>query len=180
MPATPGPSLPTPPAAVDTPGVQAAEASVVELWQTGDCYGGGGSGSAWPIGGNLFLTAAHVVSGETQLTAYAGLEVTASGTEISTSHYPAVVALYDTADDIAIVDVPGLSEPTLPLASAPPNIGDTVAVVGVGHDSIGVQATTVTGLPTYTWTGSGRFRRLQWRKISCFPIASVNTHFLGF
>jgi S1-C subfamily serine protease len=153
VPPTPGPSVPALPAAVDTSGVQTAETSLVELDQTGDCDGGGGLGSAWPIGGSLFLTAAHVVDGETQLIAYSGLSVTADGEPDHTAAYYAIVVLYDPANDIAVVDVPGLTEAALPVASAPPNAGDTVAVVGVAHGLIGVNATTVTGLSTHTWTG---------------------------
>ncbi len=85
-------------------------------------YGCGGAeaGSAWPVGGNLMLTNAHVVAGSYRQ-------------EVDTPQggvHAAVVVLFDPNIDIAILYVPGATMASLPIRSGPLSAGTQGAVIG--------------------------------------------------
>lgn len=86
-------------------------------------------GSGWTIERGLVLTNAHVVAGE--LHTLVRLP-SARGTTL-----PATVVAFDSSRDLALLSVPGLTEPSLPLLNAPRTveaqqklIGDRGAVFG--------------------------------------------------
>lgn len=126
----PLPSVSGPPADVPRPtrgilathGVQAAAPSVVRV--LGSACGLGVEGSGWVAGPHLVVTNAHVVAGETDTV------VQVHGTGPSLRAAPLV---FDSHNDIAVLDVPGLSEPALSLASTP-SAGTAAAILGYPLD----------------------------------------------
>ena len=109
------------PSSINTRGVRAAEAVVSRVIAYG-CGGPGGAvaGSAWPVGGNLMLTNAHVVAGS-----YRVVVDTPSGAQ-----QDAQVVLFDPNVDVAILYVPALNMSALPIASGSPPVGTQGAVIG--------------------------------------------------
>jgi Trypsin-like peptidase domain/Colicin V production protein len=89
--------------------VHAAEASVVRV--LGTACGVGREGTGWVGAPGEVVTAAHVVEGEHDTV----VEVGGSPPQL-----PAVVIGLDTHNDIAVLRVPTLAAPALPLASDPP------------------------------------------------------------
>ncbi len=80
-----------------------------------------GHGSGFYVGGDYFVTAAHVVKGETSVRV-----VTSDGKE-----YTAQVMLYNRLDDIAILKTSGVKALTLAAVDCTPLVvGDTVSVRG--------------------------------------------------
>lgn len=115
------PSAPPPaaiPPLVDTPGIRQAAAVTSKVIAYG--CGGAEAGSAWPIGDDDVLTNAHVVAGSNRA------EV---DTHDGVSHRADVV-FFDPDVDIAILHVPGLGQPALPMATSDPARGVTGAVIG--------------------------------------------------
>jgi hypothetical protein len=106
---------------IDTQGIRAAEGSVSRVVAYG-CGGPGGAtaGSAWPVGSDLLLTTAQVVAGSQRV------EVDTPGGGV----YPAQVVLFDPNLHVAILNVPGLGVPALPMASGNPPAGTQGAVIG--------------------------------------------------
>lgn len=104
------------------PGVRRAGSSVVRI--LGSACGLGVEGSGWVAAPGLIVTNAHVVAGETDTT------VQPQG------HTPGLQAsalVFDPHDDIAVLRVPGLRAPALPLtASAHP--GSAAAILGYPLD----------------------------------------------
>lgn len=121
---TPGDLPPQPiPQSVDTAGVAHAAQVVSRVIATGDvskgCTGAE-AGSAWPIGGDDMVTNAHVVAGSSHI------EIdTPSGRTLA-----ATLVHYNPDVDIAILRVPGLDMPALPVSSDVPAAGTASAVIG--------------------------------------------------
>lgn len=126
----PLPSITGPPADVPPPtrgiaaagGVRRAESSVVRI--TGEACGVGIEGSGWVGAPDVVVTNAHVVAGESAPLAQLG----GVGPE-----YPAQLVLFDSHDDVAVLRVPGLNAPVLPLAQQPA-AGTTAAILGFPED----------------------------------------------
>ncbi|MDX6556675.1 MAG: hypothetical protein QOD86_2870, partial [Miltoncostaeaceae bacterium] len=119
-PLLPGLPLPAPsadPGLVDEPAVKGTGASVVLV--TGDACGVPIAGSGWVARDGLVVTNVHVIAGQDAPT------VRAPGERAREGH-PVYV---DAVQDVALLDVPGLDAPSLPLGPAlPPR-----AVVIWGH-----------------------------------------------
>jgi S1-C subfamily serine protease len=116
-----GPAIdvPAPRAAIARdPQVGAAAASVVRI--RGTACGLGIEGSGWVAAPGLIVTNAHVVAGQDDTT----VQVGGDGPERD-----AHAVVFDPADDIAILRVPGLDAPSLPLASQPRS-GASGAILG--------------------------------------------------
>ncbi len=113
-----GPPVPTEapdPRVLARPGVRAAAPSVVRI--VGTACGLGIEGSGWVARPGVVVTAAHVVAGEDDTTvSFAG------GT------LPARAIAFDPHNDIAVLQVPGLTLP--PLRLVDPRPGTPVAIVG--------------------------------------------------
>jgi hypothetical protein len=104
------------------PGVRRAAGSVVRV--LGTACGVGIEGSGWVIAPDEVLTNAHVVAGETDTTVEAGGRLPALA---------AAAVLFDPRNDIAILRVPGLGLPALPLARNPAP-GTGAAILGYPDD----------------------------------------------
>jgi len=91
----------------------AAEPSVVRV--SADACGVAIAGSGWVADSHLVVTAAHVVEG---------------ATDIRAGGRAARVVALDPSEGIAVLDVPRLSAPPLPMAA--PRSGASVALVGYG------------------------------------------------
>ena len=120
FPSIAGPAPPTEPPSpriVGDAAVQRASASVVRV--LGTACGIGVEGSGWFATGDLVVTAAHVVAGESDT----GIEILGK----PPLHLADVVA-YDPHDDLAVLRVHDASRPSLPLADPQP--GASVAIVG--------------------------------------------------
>jgi hypothetical protein len=104
------------------PGVRRARASVVRI--VGTACGLGIEGSGWVAGPDLVVTNAHVVAGESDTV----VEVHGDSPGL-----PAHAVAFDPHDDIAILRVPGLHEPALPLVSDP-RPGTAAAIMGYPQD----------------------------------------------
>jgi len=90
----------------------------------GTACGVGIEGSGWVIAPDEVLTNAHVVAGETDTTVEAGGRLPALA---------AAAVLFDPRNDIAILRVPGLGLPALPLARNPAP-GTGAAILGYPDD----------------------------------------------
>ena len=113
------PTLPSPlpiPTAVNTTGVNQAKQSVVKVSSLG--CGGLVTGSGFPIGTGYIVTSAHVVSGTTAHTV-----ITPGGKQLK-----ATVVFFDSERDVAVLYVPDLTAPGLPLGTA--TRGTQAAVIG--------------------------------------------------
>ncbi len=104
------------------PRVRAAGRSVVRV--LGSACGLGVEGSGWVIAPGLVVTNAHVVAGESDTVVQDG------GRAPSLT---AVPVAFNPHDDIALLRVPGLSEPPLPVAAAP-RAGLPAAILGYPED----------------------------------------------
>ena len=115
----PFPSIagPAPPAlapdgrALSSAAVRRVRPSVVRI--TANACGLGVEGSGWVARPHIVVTAAHVISG---------------GSGIRAGGFAARVLVVDRKQDIAVLRVPGLRAPALPLAD--PHSGDSVALLG--------------------------------------------------
>jgi S1-C subfamily serine protease len=103
-------------------GVRAARPSVVRVY--GMACGLGVEGSGWVAAPKLVVTNAHVVAGESDTT----IQIGGSGA----GHRAAVVG-FNPRDDIAILRVPGLTLPSLAIASRSPS-GTPAAILGYPLD----------------------------------------------
>jgi S1-C subfamily serine protease len=104
------------------PGVRAASPSVVRV--LGSACGLGIEGSGWVAGPGLVVTNAHVVAGESDTV----VQVHGLGPSLR-----AVPVVFDPHNDIAVLHVSGLSEPTLRLAPNP-RAGQAAAILGYPLD----------------------------------------------
>jgi S1-C subfamily serine protease len=125
LPSVHGPAAqvaPPPRGILATRGVIAARRSVVRV--VGSACGLGIEGSGWVAAGDLVVTNAHVVAGE-------------SDTVVQVDGLPpglqARVVVFDPHDDIAVLRVPGLGQPALRLASSSSS-GTGAAVLGYPLD----------------------------------------------
>jgi S1-C subfamily serine protease len=102
--------------------VESASRSVVRVF--GTACGLGVEGSGWVAAPGLVVTNAHVVAGETDTA------VQAHGVGPG---LPVTVVAFDVHDDLAVLRVPTLREPALPMAPRAP-IGTPVAILGYPLD----------------------------------------------
>ncbi|HET9074550.1 MAG TPA: MarP family serine protease [Solirubrobacteraceae bacterium] len=109
------------PRIVRAAGVDAASASVVKI--TGTACGLGIEGSGWVAGSGLVVTNAHVVAGESDTQVLVRGNVT----------LPARAVVFDPHNDIAVLEVGGLHEPSLSLARDP-RAGTSAAILGYPED----------------------------------------------
>jgi S1-C subfamily serine protease len=91
---------------LNDPAVRTARRSVVRVF--GTACGLGVEGSGWVAEPSVVVTNAHVVAGETD----AAVQVNGVGPGL-----PATVVAFDVHDDLAVLRVPGLSQPSLPMAA---------------------------------------------------------------
>jgi S1-C subfamily serine protease len=105
-------------AVLRAPGVRAATPSLVRV--LGTACGLGIEGSGWVAGAGRVVTNAHVVAGERDTI----VQEQGSGPDL-----PARIVRLDIRNDIAILDVDGLSAPALALA-ANPSSGTAGAILG--------------------------------------------------
>ena len=120
FPSIAGPAIPTEPptaAVVRNPVVRAASPSVVRV--LGSACGLGITGSGWVADRGVVVTAAHVVAGERKT------YVVQSGSRVE---LPAQTIAFDSKNDVAVLRVPRLSAPALPMIDPQP--GASVAIVG--------------------------------------------------
>ena len=119
----PAPDVPAPTRRIlASAGVRAARHSVVRVF--GTACGLGVEGSGWVVAPGLVITNAHVVAGE--------LDTQIQIDGVGPGH-PARVLLFDTRNDIAVLQVPGLS--LRPLTLAPdPKPGTATAILGYPLD----------------------------------------------
>jgi S1-C subfamily serine protease len=103
---------------VDDPQVDAAARSVVKV--LGTACGLGVEGSGWVAGDGIVVTNAHVVAGQKDTRVL--LEGDEPGIDAQPVHF-------DPRNDVAVLRVPGLRAPALPLADAP-RAGTSGAVLG--------------------------------------------------
>jgi S1-C subfamily serine protease len=105
------------PGAVDTPGIHHAAAVTSKVLSFG-C--GVEAGSSFPVGSDYMVTNAHVVAGADRV------EV-----QRPDGHsFTATVVLFNPEIDIAVLHVPGIGLPALPLIAQDPARGTTGAVIG--------------------------------------------------
>jgi S1-C subfamily serine protease len=115
----PAPDVTAPPSRiVQTPAVRAASRSVVRV--LGTACGLAIEGSGWVAAPGEIVTNAHVVAGEQDTTVQIGG---------SAPSLPARPIVFDSRDDIAVLSVPGLALPPLPLVADPPS-GQAGAILG--------------------------------------------------
>lgn len=125
LPSVRGPAadVPAPTRAIlSSRGVLSARQSVVRVF--GDACGLGVEGSGWVAAPDLVVTNAHVVAGESDT------EVQIGGVGRG---LPAQTIVFDPHNDVAILHVPGLSLPVLPVTAAP-RTGSSVAILGYPLD----------------------------------------------
>jgi S1-C subfamily serine protease len=121
LPAIRGPSADVAPpraAIARDPQVAAAAASVVKV--LGTACGLGVEGSGWVADGDLVVTNAHVVAGQDDTVVL----VRGDGPRLD-----ATAVAYDPENDLAVLRVPGLDAPALPLADETP-AGRSAAILG--------------------------------------------------
>ncbi len=125
LPAVHGPSAqvaPPNPAVLREPGVRRARSSVVRI--VGTACGLGVEGSGWVAAPDLVVTNAHVVAGEQSTS----VQVNGQSPGLT-----ARAVAFDPHDDIALLDVPGLSLPVLAM-DPHPRAGTAAAILGYPLD----------------------------------------------
>jgi S1-C subfamily serine protease len=110
------------PAVLNQPGVRHARGSVVRV--VGTACGLGVEGSGWVAAPGLVVTNAHVVAGET---------TTSVQPDGEAPGLAAHAVVFDAHDDIALLDVPGLSLRTLAM-DPHPHAGTAAAILGYPLD----------------------------------------------
>ncbi|HEX3806390.1 MAG TPA: CvpA family protein [Gaiellaceae bacterium] len=118
LPSIAGPAPPTTPPdtrVLQSAAVVAARPSVVQI--TDIACGLGVEGSGWVARPHIVVTAAHVVAGAKGITA---------------DGHAAQALVVDRKEDVAVLRVPGLDAPALPIAD--PHSGDSVAILGYPED----------------------------------------------
>src|SRR5581483_5831112 len=125
LPSVTGPAANVPPPTtgiLGARGVRASFGSVVRVVGTACSLGIEGSG--WAAGGDLVVTNAHVVAGESDTTVQPGG---------SPPNLTAHVIGFDVHDDVAVLSVPGLDRKGLTLAPDP-RPGQAAAILGYPLD----------------------------------------------
>lgn len=133
----PAGTLPDPdPASLRLPGVRAASAAVVEV--RGRACGVARQGTGWAVGPDLVATNAHVIAGQAD-----------TAVRDASGRVRDAEAVYvDGLNDVALLSVPGLGLPVLPLGEPP---GAPEPVVLMGHPSGGpLRAVAGTAAPPRT------------------------------
>ena len=116
-----GPQVPPPDDGITTDVADAVRGSIVRVsGSTPECDGGV-SGSGFVIAPEIVATNAHVV---------AGVERPLVRLRASDSSLPGTVIHFDPNLDIALIGVPGLRQPALPLLNAKAATGDDAVVAG--------------------------------------------------
>ena len=111
------PAVQIPPDA-NTPGIRAAASEVSKVLS----YGCGiEAGSSFPVGHDYMVTNAHVVAGAQHV----DVQRPSDGEK-----FPATVVLFDPEIDVAVLHVPGIGLPALPMITGDPGRGATGAVIG--------------------------------------------------
>jgi hypothetical protein len=113
---------PPAPEVAEDPAVRRASASVIRV--LGSACGLGIEGSGWVVAPDEVVTNAHVVAGERDTVVQVGG---------NPPDLPVEVVVFDPRNDIAVLRVPGLDEPALPLATDPPD-GLGAAILGYPED----------------------------------------------
>lgn len=108
---------------VDAGGVDAAGAGVVRV--LGEACGLGVEGSGWVAAPGLVITNAHVIAGEDGDTV---VEIGGRPPDLE-----AVPIVFDSHNDIAVLRVPGLQQPSLPIDPSP-GAGLSAAILGYPLD----------------------------------------------
>ncbi|MGI8888876.1 MAG: MarP family serine protease [Nocardioidaceae bacterium] len=112
--------VPAPSSAIaSTPGVRAAEASVVKILGSAKSCGRSLEGTGFVFAHGRIMTNAHVVAG-----------VETPVVNVASTGYRASVVFYDPDVDVAVLRVPRLEAPALDFADGPAVSGDTAAVLG--------------------------------------------------
>jgi S1-C subfamily serine protease len=144
----PDPNLP--PAVAAT--VQAASRSIFKVYGEAPSCSRGIEGSGFAYAPHRVVTNAHVVAGTTQV-----------AIQVGGASLPATVVLFDPERDVAVLDVPRLSAPTLRFTAKPAVSGDPAVVLGYPEDGPFTAAaarvrsqTTIQGSDIY---GNGSVRR---------------------
>jgi S1-C subfamily serine protease len=126
LPTTPGPSVAAPDRTLSPQlraAVAKAELSVFKVYGEAPSCGRAIEGSSFLYAPHRLITNAHVV---------AGTDVTT--VQVGNKSLRATVVLFDPRRDVAILDVPQLTAPTLTLATAPVATGTSTAVLGFPED----------------------------------------------
>jgi S1-C subfamily serine protease len=119
----PAADVPAPsPRILASPAVQRAAHSVVRVF--GTACGLGVEGSGWVAAPDLVVTNAHVVAGENDT----AVQVGGVGPGLA-----AHAVVFDPRNDVAVLSVPGLSLPVLPMATDP-SPGNPAAILGYPLD----------------------------------------------
>lgn len=119
----PIPPVPDPDPAVARSGViKAAAPSIVKVTSQSDTCQRGQEGTGWVVRPGRIVTNAHVVAGASRVRVEAGRDV-----------FRGQVVLYDPERDLAVLSVPGLRAPALPLGPAVAR-GQAAAVPGYPLD----------------------------------------------
>lgn len=79
------------------------------------------TGTGWPIATNTVVTNAHVVAGHSETT----VEVQGRSGQL-----PASIVAFDPINDIAVLYVPNLQLPSIPITVTPPRHGAPILVIG--------------------------------------------------
>lgn len=145
--------LPRPdPSVLESPVRERASRSVVKV-ETIAC-GAGVQGTGWVARPELVVTNLHVVTGADQI------DVAAPNGQV----LPALLVYADPADDVAILDVPGLESPPLRLARRTP-VEDPVFFLGYPHDGGLTAVAGVAGRPTKVFAADAYGRRARLRTV---------------
>jgi len=117
-------NVPAPnPALKNVPVVRNAQQSVLKIEGSAPSCNRRIEGSGFVFAGDRVLTNAHVVAGTRRV------QVIDNGQPL-----PAAVVVYDSARDLAVLDVPGLDAPSLHFASAPARTDTDAIVLGYPLD----------------------------------------------
>jgi S1-C subfamily serine protease len=131
----PGQDVGAPPGSIPLTSALVTTVSASTVKVEGEACGRIQEGSGWTVDPGLVVTNAHVVAGE----AAGSTSVLLPDGTVK----PATVVLYNPDVDIALLSVPGLGEPPLPVASG--SVGQKGAVFGHpnGQDPLAIQPATI-------------------------------------
>jgi len=101
----------------------AARRSIVKIYGEAPSCSRGIEGSGFVYAAHRVVTNAHVVAGTRQV------QLDVSGRRLD-----AKVIVYDPGRDVAVLSVPGLDAPALPIAASPASHGDDALVLGYPQD----------------------------------------------
>ncbi|MGZ4149515.1 MAG: MarP family serine protease [Actinomycetota bacterium] len=119
LPPPPAQPVALPPSSALTVAEQRASGSTVEVLADGCSVGFYSEGSGFVAADGYVLTNAHVIAGSSRQTV-----------DLNGDRYDAVTVLYDPRLDVAVLHVPGLTAPALPLATTEQARGTPGVVLG--------------------------------------------------